>query len=174
MHLNGEISTTITDLSSDINHVDDEAMKTMKKILLMGIAGICCIILSVADCYAAGKSTSGKSHLPVVEADADESLVSGIAPQNGTAFGALNGYTYRHDWGLRNGQSRLTLNWCAISPSSKVYVSITEVDANGTPFVGSARYTVHNVSPSSCKVTTWVNIEWGAPIRLIANYTVLL
>jgi hypothetical protein len=148
--------------------------KRKTKVSLWAMVGSLTLAFAVSDGYAA---TSGKSQLAAAQANVDESAVSGmaggIAPMNGMTYGTLYGYTYRHDWGFRNGQWKLTLNWCAISPSSKVYVSISEADSVGNPFVGNARYTVHNVAPASCSVTTWVNVEWGSPIRLIANYTVL-
>lgn len=96
-----------------------------------------------------------------------------ISLANGTSYGNLTGYSYRHDWGYRNGKQKLTLNWCAITATSKVFVSISEADAYGNPFVGDARFTVHNVAPGNCKVTIRVNIEWGTPIHLVANYIVL-
>lgn len=125
---------------------------------------------------AAEPVSSGKAQVPVAKQDADPAGIAtlgGVTPNNGTSYGAIYGYTYRQDWGYRNGQWILDLNWCAVSPSSKVFVSISEADSSGTPFIGAARFTVHNVAPQSCHVKAWVNIEWGSPIHLVANYTIL-
>jgi hypothetical protein len=150
--------------------------KSWRRLAISGLACMFILGFMTSVTHAAGPQVSGKSHLPTAVANVDQSkvgLLGGVSPQNGTTYGPLYGYSYRHDWGYRYGQWKLTLNWCAVSPTSKVYVSITEVDANGNPFIGSARYTVHNVSPQNCSVNTWMNIEWGAPIRVIANYIVL-
>jgi hypothetical protein len=93
----------------------------------------------------------------------------GISAQNL----AGTGFTYRHDWGYRNGQWRLHLNWCALNRNSRVFVEIGECDAAGGKFIGGARYTVHNVAPNHCVVSSWVNIEWGSPIRVCADYLVI-
>ncbi|MEG4942610.1 hypothetical protein [Microcoleus sp. F4-D5] len=96
------------------------------------------------------------------------------APQEGaspqTFFG--NGYRYRHDWGDRNGQHILHLNWGIITRDSLVFVAIGEGAAGGGKFIGNARYTLHNVAPNNGVVSIWVNIEWGSPIRLYVDYFV--
>ncbi len=83
------------------------------------------------------------------------------------------GFAYRHDWGDRNGQQILNLNWGAITPDSKVFVAIGEGAPGAGKFVGNARYTLHNVAPNDGRVTIWVNIEWGSPIRLYVDYFVV-
>ncbi len=91
---------------------------------------------------------------------------------------ALNGdgFTYRHNWGARRGQWVLRLNWSEVNPRSRVFVSIAE-GAGGGPdagkFVGSARYTVHNVAPRAGGVDIWVNIEWSSDIPLYVDYLVV-
>ena len=85
-----------------------------------------------------------------------------------------NGFTYRHDWGNRHGQWKLTLNWGAINRNSRVFVSASEFGGgNQSPFVGAARYTVHNVAPFDGGVTVWINIEWGADIRVQLSYLIV-
>jgi hypothetical protein len=49
-----------------------------------------------------------------------------------------------------------------------VYVAIHEGN-----FIGAARYTLHNVAPYDGGVSIWVNIEWGSPINLYADYYVV-
>lgn len=86
------------------------------------------------------------------------------------------GFTYRHDWGLRNGQRVLRLDWPAITPRSRVLVAIGEGVAGGPDagkFIGGARYTLHNVAPRAGGVDIWVEIEWGAPIPLYVDYLVV-
>ncbi|GGV10094.1 hypothetical protein AB0I84_50565 [Streptomyces spectabilis] len=55
---------------------------------------------------------------------------------------------------------------------STIVASITEVDANGDSFVGSARMTVHNVAPRDGQYVIWVNIEWPDPLRYRLNVLV--
>jgi len=80
----------------------------------------------------------------------------------------LTGVTARINWGAKNGQWILTLNWSQISAGNQVYVSIHEGN-----FIGGARYTVHNIAPFDGGVRIWVNIEWSSPITLIADYLVV-
>lgn len=86
---------------------------------------------------------------------------------------AGNGFTYRQDWGDRNGQHILHLNWGAITNNSRVLVAIAEGKAGGGKFIGSAKYTLHNVAPSNGRVSIWVDIEWSSPIRLSVDYLVV-
>ncbi len=93
----------------------------------------------------------------------------GISPEG--AY--LTGWGYRHDWGNYNGQGTYHLNWSAVKPGSLVFVSIGEGAHGGGKFIGSARYTLHNVAPGDGVVSIWVNIEWGTPIRLYVDYLVI-
>ncbi|MBF2065959.1 MAG: hypothetical protein IGS39_16290 [Calothrix sp. C42_A2020_038] len=83
------------------------------------------------------------------------------------------GFTYRHDWGDRKGQWTLNLNWGAVNRNSRVFVAIGEGAPGGGKFIGSAKYTLHNVAPQDGRVSIWVNIEWGEPIRLYVDYLVI-
>ena len=49
--------------------------------------------------------------------------------------------------------------------TSSIVASISELDANGNPFVGSARMTVHNVAALDGRYDIWVNIEWPNDIN---------
>lgn len=111
--------------------------------------------------------------------EADAAAVRSFLPAGaGAEEPALsgNGFSYRHDWGRRRGQQTLRLNWGAVNSRSRVLVSIGEGVAGGTDngkFVGSARYTVHNVAPRAGGVDIWVNIEWGADISIYVDYLVV-
>lgn len=86
------------------------------------------------------------------------------------------GFTYRHNWGARRGQWVLRLNWSAIGPRSRVLVAIGEGAAGGPDagkFIGSARYTVHNVAPRAGGVDIWVDVEWSSDILLYVDYLVV-
>lgn len=86
------------------------------------------------------------------------------------------GFTYRHNWGARRGQWLLRLNWAAAGPRSKVFVAIGEGAGSGPDdgkFIGSARYTLHNVAPRTGGVDIWINIEWGSDIPLYVDYLVV-
>jgi hypothetical protein len=112
----------------------------------------------------------------VVEQSADEQKVQEVFQVGGGASAQElvgNGFTYRHDWGDRNGQHILHLNWGAINNNSRVFVSISEGQPGGGKFIGSARYTLYNVAPSNGRVSIWINIEWSSPIRLSVDYLVI-
>jgi len=87
-----------------------------------------------------------------------------------------DGFTYRHDWGLRRGKWVLRLNWAAVTPQSRLLVAVGE-GAGGGPdagkVVGSGRFTVHNIAPRPGGVDIWVDIEWSADLPLYADYLVV-
>lgn len=87
-----------------------------------------------------------------------------------------SGFSYRHNWGARRGQSTLRLNLAGVTPRSHVFVSIGEGMPGGPDagkFVGASRYTLHNVAPRAGGVDIWVNVEWGTEILLYADYLVV-
>lgn len=87
-----------------------------------------------------------------------------------------SGFVYRHDWGARRGQWRLRLNWGDVNPRSQVFVSVGEGAAGGPDagkFIGSARYTLHNVAPRAGGVDIRVNIEWPSDLPLYVDYLVV-
>lgn len=63
-----------------------------------------------------------------------------------------------------------TLSW--ITSATDVVVSISQVDPQGSPFVGSARFTVHNVAPYNGGIKVWVNIEWDEQLSVRFTYYV--
>ena len=86
------------------------------------------------------------------------------------------GFTYRHDWGARRGEWLLQLNWADVGPRSQVFVAIGEGAAPGPDagkFIGSARYTLHNVAPRPGGVDIWVNIDWETDIAVYVDYLVV-
>nr|WP_315394190.1 hypothetical protein [uncultured Duganella sp.] len=112
----------------------------------------------------------------VSEQAAEQSAVRALAGASPEPELSGNGFTYRHNWGARRGQWTLRLNWSAVNPRSRVMVSIAEGAAGGPDagkFIGSARYTVHNVAPRAGGVDIWVNIEWSSDILLYVDYLVV-
>ncbi len=83
------------------------------------------------------------------------------------------GFSYRHDWGDRNGWWDLRLNWGAVNRNSRVFVAIGEGAAGGGKFLGSANYTLHNVAPRDNGVDIRVYIGHSSPIRLYVDYLVV-
>jgi hypothetical protein len=113
---------------------------------------------------------SGESGLTNYDsAELDEAQLTSLAGAAGADAEAIsgNGFTYRHNWGARNGQWKLPLTWSGFTPDTRVFVSISE------GHVGAARYTVHNVVPENGVVTIWVNVEWSNPIQLYAEYLIV-
>ena len=114
------------------------------------------------------------------DATADDSavrqLVQGRAAAAPEPELSGDGFTYRHDWGLRRGQWVLRLNWAAVTRQSRVLVAVGE-GASGGPdsgkVIGSGRFTVHNVAPRAGGVDIWVDIEWSADLSLYADYLVV-
>ena len=120
------------------------------------------------------QSSSGTGIAETQEASLEEAqlhkLLQGEAAPQAIAG---NGFTYRHDWGLKHGQWILPLTWSGFTNATRVFVAIGEGTGGGGKFVGSARYTVHNVAPDTGRVTIWVDIEWGSDISLIVDYLII-
>ncbi|MBT2385449.1 hypothetical protein [Streptomyces sp. ISL-11] len=74
--------------------------------------------------------------------------------------------------GTGHGSFVKPINSPASFKTSSIVASICELDANGNPFVGSARMTVHNVAALDGRYDVWVNIEW--PSNLTYRLTVLV
>jgi len=93
--------------------------------------------------------------------------------------------TCRQYWWNLQGHCRLNFNWDAIDHDSVVIVNVSEyaVDgpdpAHGPRFLGAAPITVENVSPHGPPfdpnhgVTMMINVEWGAPLHVVTDITVL-
>jgi hypothetical protein len=110
-----------------------------------------------------------------IQAVKTEEVIQLFGSKDGVSTQELigTGFSYRHDWGDRKGQQILNLNWGAVNRNSRVFVAIGEGASGGGKFVGNARFTVHNVAPQDGRVSIWVNIEWGEPIRLYVDYLVI-
>ena len=135
---------------------------------------------AVRPLYGVRPSEPASSASVEVTEEADEGAVHPLLQASGadSLEPALTGtgFTYRHNWGRRRGPHTLRLNWAAIDRRSRVFVSIGEGAAGGPDngkFIGSARYTLHNVAPRAGAVHIWVNIEWGSDILLYVDYLVV-
>jgi len=69
------------------------------------------------------------------------------------------------------GRGRLLLNYNhhTIGVHKPVQASLTEVDGNRNPFVGSAAMSVYNVAPRQGGVTVRVNVDWPHDLNLRLN-----
>jgi hypothetical protein len=93
--------------------------------------------------------------------------------------------TCRQYWWNLQGRSRLNFNWSAINHDSVVLISASEYFPDGADpkhsprFVGSANITVDNISPHGPPfdpnhgVTFIVTVDWGAPLHVVTDITVL-
>jgi hypothetical protein len=85
-----------------------------------------------------------------------------------------SGFTFRIDWGNKHGHWNLRLNSSAITKDSRVFCSASEFGGGDqADFIGAARYTVHNVAPQDGHVDIWLEVEWGADIRVHVDYLVV-
>ncbi len=58
--------------------------------------------------------------------------------------------------------------------NSQVSVTITEVDRNGTPFLGAATMQVYNVIPQDDgTITVKFNVDWGSPLQILLNFIIV-
>lgn len=92
--------------------------------------------------------------------------------------------TIRKYWGPLKGRATLNFNWDAINHDSVVLVTaaeyvITTPSSNEHRFIGAASITVSNIAPhgppydSNHGVTFVVNVDWGAPLAIVTDITVL-
>ena len=92
--------------------------------------------------------------------------------------------TIRKYWGRLQGRARLNYNWGAINHDSIVIITASEYIPTSPPgnafrFIGAASVTVENISPHGPPfdpnhgVTFIVNIDWGAPLYIATDITVL-
>lgn len=113
---------------------------------------------------------------PVNEAEqvVDYSKIEAIARMKAISIQALlnKGFCYRHDWGDRCGRWKLTLNWAAITPHSKVFAAFVENNDEGSKFAGTAKYTVQQITPADGSATIMVNLDKNSPVRLYVDYFV--
>ncbi|MGB8701606.1 MAG: hypothetical protein WCD18_19500, partial [Thermosynechococcaceae cyanobacterium] len=141
------------------------------------ITALASLLLVTSPSMASSNSSKAKGSLvPEVSQKVKLQKVINLTPNAPGIKGGIVGhkaFIYKHDWGLRNGQWRLTLNWDLIQPSSHVHVAVSECDASGNSFVAGAKFTVHNIAPITNGVTILTNIEWNEPIRLCADYFIV-
>ncbi|MFD4629067.1 hypothetical protein ACFVYR_04090 [Streptomyces sp. NPDC058284] len=69
-------------------------------------------------------------------------------------------------WGPGNGTWNLTIPWNVINANSTVVITASEVDGNGTRFVGSAPFDVSSIAPQAGQVVFKINIGWGSAIPM--------
>jgi hypothetical protein len=93
--------------------------------------------------------------------------------------------TCRQYWWNLQGRSQLNFNWDAINHNSVVLISASEyaVDpgdpAHSPRFVGAANVSVDNISPHGPPldpnhgVTFIVTVDWGSPLHIVTDITVL-
>jgi hypothetical protein len=120
-----------------------------------------------------GSALPGSGPTAEERANADLQQVGSLTDDGATGALSGTGFTYRHNWGTKNGQWRLHLAWPAVRNGSRVLAAVGECSAGGGKFIGAARYTLHNVAPSDGNVSVWVNIEWGSPIAVCVDYLVV-
>ncbi|HVH03751.1 MAG TPA: hypothetical protein VM891_12550 [Amaricoccus sp.] len=136
--------------------------------------------MEAADLELASRPSSTSKHPGAYAEDSAAVVEAAVArlQQGGAATRDLagSGFTYRHDWGDRNGSWKLFLNWNAINGRSRVFVAISEGAAGGPDagkFIGAAKFSLFNVAPTNGGVDIWFNIDWSSPIRLYADYLVI-
>jgi Papain-like cysteine protease AvrRpt2 len=87
--------------------------------------------------------------------------------------------TIRKYWGAFHGRVTLNYNWPTIDHDSVVLITASEYTAERVRFIGAASITVANIAPHGPPydpnhgVTFVVNAEWGSPINLVTDITVL-
>jgi len=87
--------------------------------------------------------------------------------------------TIRKYWGAHKGRVALNYNWPAIDHDSVVLITASEYAGNFVRFIGAASITVANIAPhgppydSNHGVTFVVNVDWGSPINVVTDITVL-
>lgn len=91
----------------------------------------------------------------------------------------------RQYWRNVSGRTSLNFNWDMINHDSVVLISAAEFVPNDLDpkaskrFIGSANITVENISPHGPPydpnhgVTFVVNVEWGSPLHVVTDITVL-
>jgi Papain-like cysteine protease AvrRpt2 len=87
--------------------------------------------------------------------------------------------TIRKYWGAHKGRVALNYNWPAIDQDSVVLITASEYASNYARFIGAASITVANIAPhgppydSNHGVTFVVNVDWGSPLNIVTDITVL-
>lgn len=92
--------------------------------------------------------------------------------------------TIRKFWGPVRGRVTLNFNWPVINHDSVVLVTAAEYVVAQPPssehrFIGAASITVENIAPHGPPfdpnhgVTFVVNVDWGSPLPIVTDITVL-
>jgi hypothetical protein len=84
-------------------------------------------------------------------------------------------------WGMHVLLARGTVSWnfgfpppVQVFSNSQVSVTMTEVDNNGTPFLGAASMQVFNVVPQEDgTITVKFNVGWSESIRVLFNFIIV-
>lgn len=75
-------------------------------------------------------------------------------------------FAYTHDLGI-NGVFTLSFSVPRVTPSSVVMVSMCELGGQpGTPFIGDATMTVHNVAPDNNQVHVRGEVNWDSTLSV--------
>ena len=78
---------------------------------------------------------------------------------------------FSYDLGI-HGTFTLNFSVPGVTPSSVVMVSMTEINANGQPFVGDATVTVHNVAPGNGNVRLRGEVDWDSDLSVRVYFLV--
>jgi hypothetical protein len=92
--------------------------------------------------------------------------------------------TIRKFWGPHQGRVHFNYNWRIINQDSVVLITAAEYLVSAPPsnehrFIGDASITVENIAPhgppydSNHGVTFIVNVDWGSPLYVVTDITVL-
>jgi hypothetical protein len=92
--------------------------------------------------------------------------------------------TIRKFWGPLRGRATLNFNWPVINHDSVVLITAAEYFVSQPPsaehrYIGAASITVENIAPHGPPfdpnhgVTFVVNIDWGSPLTIVTDITVL-
>ncbi|UNO42929.1 hypothetical protein [Streptomyces sp. MST-110588] len=119
--------------------------------------------------------TSGHGEIQFEEAKVEESQLNVIGDRKPAGVSAQDlqgfGYTYRHNWGPRNGWWVLNLTSNSFTANTRAFVSISEgPTSSGGKFIGNARYSVYNIAPDNGVVAIRVFVDWPNPIGLVVDY----
>lgn len=120
-------------------------------------------------------STLRHGEVQFEEAKVEESRIAVIGERRPEGLTAQDlqgfGFSYRHNWGPRNGWWILNLTSNAFTADTRAFVAISEgPTGSGGKFIGNARYSVYNIAPDTGVVSIRVFIDWSSPIGLVVDY----
>jgi len=84
-------------------------------------------------------------------------------------------------WGIHNLRAHGTNAWnfgfpdpVQVFANSQVSVTMTEIDNNGTPFLGAATMQIYNVVPQQDgTITVRFNVDWSEQLRVQFNFIIV-